>query len=131
MRGLTQSQLADALQITFQQIQKYERAKNRISASRLIDVARVLDVDISELLPETSPQIIQDKPILSRQAAQLLQAFETILDHKQRGTILSLVKKLAQQDAEQRPDDTRLSHPRRGSLRPSAAETNSSPAHRS
>jgi len=47
MVGVTQQQLADAVGIKFQQIQKYETGMNRVSASRLWDVARALDVSIA------------------------------------------------------------------------------------
>ncbi|MEM7173489.1 MAG: helix-turn-helix domain-containing protein [Pseudomonadota bacterium] len=45
--GLSQEKLADGLGITFQQVQKYERGSNRISASRLFNMARLLDVPIT------------------------------------------------------------------------------------
>jgi transcriptional regulator with XRE-family HTH domain len=45
--NLTQDDLAQRLNITFQQIQKYEKAVNRISASRLYDISQVLNIDIS------------------------------------------------------------------------------------
>ncbi|MFT8354227.1 MAG: helix-turn-helix transcriptional regulator [Gluconobacter japonicus] len=44
--GLSQEKLGEALGLTFQQIQKYERGANRVGASRLYDLARVLDVPI-------------------------------------------------------------------------------------
>ena len=44
--GLSQTQLANMLGITFQQVQKYERGKNRISCSRLVDLSSVLDIEI-------------------------------------------------------------------------------------
>lgn len=44
--GISQQQLAAALGLTFQQVQKYERGTNRVSASRLFQLARVLDVPI-------------------------------------------------------------------------------------
>src|SRR5579863_9075097 len=44
MVGLSQSKLAEALEVTFQQIQKYEKGANRIGASRLQQLARVLEV---------------------------------------------------------------------------------------
>ncbi len=47
MVGMTQQQLGDIVGIKFQQIQKYETGMNRISASRLWDIARALDVSIS------------------------------------------------------------------------------------
>ncbi len=45
--GLSQEKLAEGLGITFQQVQKYERGSNRISASRLYNMARLLDVPIT------------------------------------------------------------------------------------
>src|SRR6056297_3128889 len=45
--GMTQQQLAEAVGIKFQQIQKYETGANRVSASRLWDIAEALDVDVS------------------------------------------------------------------------------------
>ena len=47
MNGTTQQQLAEAVGIKFQQIQKYETGMNRVSASRLWDISKVLDVPIS------------------------------------------------------------------------------------
>lgn len=47
LSGMTQQQLADAVGIRFQQIQKYESGANRISASRLWSIARAMDVPIS------------------------------------------------------------------------------------
>ncbi len=46
MVGMTQQQLGEAVGIKFQQIQKYETGMNRVSASRLWDIARALDVDV-------------------------------------------------------------------------------------
>jgi len=47
MNGTTQQQLAEAVGIKFQQIQKYETGMNRVSASRLWDIASVLNVNVS------------------------------------------------------------------------------------
>ena len=44
--GMTQTKLGDAIGVTFQQVQKYERGANRIGSSRLFDLSRVLDVPI-------------------------------------------------------------------------------------
>jgi transcriptional regulator with XRE-family HTH domain len=54
--GRSQEQLADALGLTFQQVQKYERGTNRVSASKLFGIARYLEVDVGyffEQLAET------------------------------------------------------------------------------
>ena len=47
LSGMSQGQLAAELNVTFQQVQKYERDANRISASRLWDISQILDVPIS------------------------------------------------------------------------------------
>lgn len=49
---LSQQRLADALGVSFQQVQKYENAQNRVSASRLYAISRVLDVPVETLFPE-------------------------------------------------------------------------------
>ena len=48
LRGMMQMQLAEQLDITFQQLQKYEKGTNRITASRLFDLARLLKMQIAD-----------------------------------------------------------------------------------
>jgi transcriptional regulator with XRE-family HTH domain len=48
MLGISQEKLADQLDLTFQQVQKYERGHNRISASKLFQIAQALETDISQ-----------------------------------------------------------------------------------
>ncbi len=55
--GMTQTDLGDALGLTFQQIQKYERGANRISASRLCELSRVLDVPIIYFFEDMPPEV--------------------------------------------------------------------------
>jgi transcriptional regulator with XRE-family HTH domain len=50
--GLTQEVLASGIGVKFQQLQKYETGKNRVSCSRLWEISRVLEVPMVELLPE-------------------------------------------------------------------------------
>ena len=50
--GISQTGLADAIGLTFQQIQKYERGFNRVSFSRLVDIAHALDCRVVELIGE-------------------------------------------------------------------------------
>jgi len=50
-QGLSQSALARALGVSFQQVQKYEKGTNRISASKLFEIARFLNVDLSGFFP--------------------------------------------------------------------------------
>ncbi|MDC7675399.1 helix-turn-helix domain-containing protein [Asticcacaulis machinosus] len=51
-RGMSQEALAEAIDLTFQQVQKYERGANRVSASKLFKIAKVLEVRIESLFPE-------------------------------------------------------------------------------
>ena len=52
--GMSQEQLGAELNVTFQQVQKYERGANRISASRLWDISQILDVPISYFFDDMS-----------------------------------------------------------------------------
>ena len=54
LNGVTQQQLAEAVGIKFQQIQKYETGFNRVSASRLHDIAKVLGVTVVTFFPESA-----------------------------------------------------------------------------
>ena len=60
--GMTQTDLADALGLTFQQVQKYERGTNRISASRLYDMCRVLDVTVEFFFEDMPPDVAGISP---------------------------------------------------------------------
>jgi transcriptional regulator with XRE-family HTH domain len=60
--GMTQTDLGDAIGLTFQQIQKYERGANRISASRLCDLARLLDVPIEYFFEDMPPEVAAISP---------------------------------------------------------------------
>lgn len=53
--GLSQSDLADAIGVSFQQVQKYEKASNRVSASMLVAIAKALNCHPTALLPSETP----------------------------------------------------------------------------
>ncbi len=55
--GMTQTKLGDALGLTFQQVQKYERGANRIGSSRLYDLSRVFDVSIEHFFEDMPPEV--------------------------------------------------------------------------
>ncbi len=104
MIGMTQQQLANAVGIKFQQIQKYESGANRISASRLYDLSVALDVDVSfffEGLGEDAeapahaglnPELFTDKETL-----ELVRAYYA-MDEMPRRRLLELTKALSQSD---------------------------------
>ena len=75
--GMTQTDLADALGLTFQQVQKYESGKNRISASRLCDLCRVLDVSINYFFEDMPPEVATGSPATKRRGkAKKLTGYE-------------------------------------------------------
>ncbi len=117
---MSQEKLGDALNLTFQQIQKYERGTNRVGASRLYDLCRVFDVTADfffEGLPNFEPAqgFIAGAPPWydqaafaekqaafgggegppNREIAELVRAYGKITDPKVRDRILDLVKSLA------------------------------------
>ncbi|MBL4789767.1 MAG: helix-turn-helix transcriptional regulator [Kordiimonadaceae bacterium] len=59
-RRITQADLAESIGLTFQQVQKYERASNRISASKLVEIAGVLDVPVADLFTSVDDNIDPD-----------------------------------------------------------------------
>jgi len=93
--GLSQSQLAEALGISFQQVQKYEAGKNRIGAGRLQAIADRLGVPVSTFFEETShhnPDDAIDLLLTSDGAIDLLRAYATIPDEEMRRSVLMMVK---------------------------------------
>ena len=56
--GMSQDQLANAIGFTFQQIQKYERGTNRVTVSRLVTIAKVLNADPAEILNEAAAEVV-------------------------------------------------------------------------
>src|SRR5271165_6420017 len=55
--GMSQEKLGEAIGLTFQQVQKYERGANRIGASRLYDLSNVLDVPVSFFFDDINPAV--------------------------------------------------------------------------
>jgi transcriptional regulator with XRE-family HTH domain len=68
--GVSQTALADAIGLTFQQIQKYERGFNRVSFSRLVDIAHALDCRVVELIGDLDDSNVS-QPNFRNDAAHL------------------------------------------------------------
>ena len=101
--GMTQQQLAEAVGIKFQQIQKYETGANRVSASRLWDIARAMSVPIAfffEGLEEASETEASPAraALESKEAMHLVRAFYAIPEH-QRRRLVELARVLGSTDA--------------------------------
>ena len=91
MAGTTQQQLAEKVGIKFQQIQKYETGMNRVSASRLWDIAHALDVPVAFFFDglgdgsAAEPQTSMPNDILSdREALELLRSYYAIPENQRR-----------------------------------------------
>ncbi len=91
--GMTQQQLGDKVGIKFQQIQKYETGANRVSASRLWDIAETLDVPVTFFFDGLSPS--QDKDVVQpagfpadiaedKEAMELVRSYYAIPEHQRR-----------------------------------------------
>ncbi len=75
---MTQTGLGDALGLSFQQVQKYERGTNRIGSSRLYDLARVLDVSIEYFFDEMPPEVAaSSQATKGRGKAEKLPSYES------------------------------------------------------
>ncbi len=64
--GMTQTKLGDALGLTFQQVQKYEKGTNRISSSRLFRLTRALDVSIEYFFEDMPAEVEASSPTKGR-----------------------------------------------------------------
>ena len=119
--GMSQEQLGAALDITFQQVQKYERGANRVSASRLWDISQILDVKISYFFDDmtddtmkASPRRVsrgvntgedsdeKRDPMARRETLELVRTYYSIEKPKVRKRIADMVKSIAQTINEKR-----------------------------
>ncbi len=109
--GMTQTNLGDALGLTFQQVQKYENGKNRMGSSRLFDLSRVLDVPVEYFFEEMpaevaasspaqrrrkarAPPSYEPDPMAKRETLELVRAYYKISDPKVRKRLFEMTKAL-------------------------------------
>jgi transcriptional regulator with XRE-family HTH domain len=97
--GLSQTQLGDALKLTFQQVQKYEKGTNRVAPSRLEVIARACGVPVSVFMPSLDGLKGSREPLpfaeLQIHGAQdLLAAFGKIKNSKARAALVALVDEM-------------------------------------
>jgi transcriptional regulator with XRE-family HTH domain len=112
MLGMSQEQLGAALGLTFQQVQKYERAANRIGASRLWHLTRVLDVPIKFFydpldpvrapamlggFAETPAEAFDTDPLHRQETVDLVEAYHAIGDPMVQRRLFELARALAAQ----------------------------------
>jgi transcriptional regulator with XRE-family HTH domain len=99
-KGLTQTELADQLELTFQQVQKYEKGTNRVGSGRLLKIATFLGVPVTALFKGSDEMADADKQSIFDQLAKphanrLLQAFARIDDDGLRRSVVQLVEEIA------------------------------------
>ena len=106
--GITQEKLGDALGLTFQQVQKYERGSNRISASRLFELSKILNVPITYFfegaeaatglgltgLADGGQDPFEAEQLSSRETQDLLRFYYRIADPKVRKKMIDFLKSL-------------------------------------
>jgi transcriptional regulator with XRE-family HTH domain len=111
--GMSQEKLGEAIGLTFQQVQKYERGANRIGASRLYDLSRVLDVPVSFFFDDMKPETVETgrqegdggieptiaryepDPTMRRETLELVRAYYRIPDAQIRRRLFDLTKAIA------------------------------------
>ena len=110
--GMSQEKLGEAIGLTFQQVQKYERGANRIGASRLFDLARALDVPVEYFYDEMTPDVMAASPrhmaratfepqpqnldpMSKRETLDLVRTYYKIVDPNVRKRVYELARALA------------------------------------
>lgn len=100
-RGLSQSRLAEALGVTFQQVQKYEKGVNRVGAGRLQQIAALFDVPIQtffggaaeHLAKREEPEVLAH--LATPGALRLLRAYASANDPKFRNALIAIAEGFA------------------------------------
>lgn len=108
LMGMSQEKLGDALGLTFQQVQKYERGANRIGASRLFDLAKALQVPVGFFFDDLSsdtaatdvnkvgdPKSSNDDPMQQRETIELVRAYYRIANPTARRRLYELARSIA------------------------------------
>ena len=112
--GMSQQKLGEAIGLTFQQVQKYERGTNRVGSSRMFELARVLDVPVSYFFEEMGSDVAARgrqhafgiateapnagggaDPMTKRETLELVRAYYKITDSKVRKRLFEMTKALA------------------------------------
>jgi transcriptional regulator with XRE-family HTH domain len=117
MQGVSQEKLADALGLTFQQVQKYERGANRVSASKLYEIASALHAPVSYFFDgladpagdaETSSRQSEETTVhaflMTAEGLELAKLFPRVLRGPVRRRVLDLVRAIVGDDIEETED---------------------------
>lgn len=107
--GMSQRQLADAIGLTFQQVQKYENGTNRIDAARLAALSQALNVppqwffaDLQDTAsmraPELRAELGEGDDLARRETLTLIRAFNRIRDREKRERLIELVQAIGEDE---------------------------------
>jgi transcriptional regulator with XRE-family HTH domain len=94
LRGMTQTEVAQGLNISFQQVQKYELGRNRISASKLFEISRILGVSPSYFFDGLEDDSASHD-MLDDEATKIASMLTQIKDERLRGQIRTFISELA------------------------------------
>lgn len=95
LRGMTQVNVANKLGLSFQQLQKYETGYNRVSASKMFEIAQLLDVEPAYFFEGLARAGMPEREALDERTAKAAQALSSISDDKIRAQIQSMIHELA------------------------------------
>ena len=99
-KGLSQTELAEQLGVSFQQVQKYENGSNRVSSGRLLQVSSIMEVPVTAFFegsddsPRADHTSVYDQ-LAHPQSLRLIQAFSEISDPAVRRSLVQLVEEIA------------------------------------
>lgn len=99
--GMSQEAVADALGVTFQQLQKYEKGVNRVAATTLYRLAQVLETHTTALLPDETSK--GRKTTLSSDARKIVEAYAQLAPSDQRAVMSSIASSLSSKASAEAP----------------------------
>ncbi len=106
IRGLTQSNVADHLGISFQQLQKYETGANRVSASRMFELSKLLDITPSFFFEGLEGQNYDSMPPMDMETARIASALSRIKNKKLKNRINTLISEIVRSTPSTNEADT-------------------------
>jgi transcriptional regulator with XRE-family HTH domain len=89
IHNVSQAKLGQELGVSFQQIQKYESAQNRVSASALHQIKKSLNIPLDEIFEPTSPAEVTDEALID---LKLVRALSNVRNHKTKQALIQLIK---------------------------------------
>ena len=99
MRGLTQSNVASHLGISFQQLQKYETGSNRVSASRMFELSKLLGVSPSFFFEGLEGERYESQPPMDPETARIASVLSGITNERLKTRLNTLISEIARSDS--------------------------------